>query len=69
MIRRRRLEDGICVEIFHRNFDDTQDEHVRRGESAESVHKKSDELQGASDKASRALRELLQVTLCIGSEV
>lgn len=69
MIRRGRLEDGICVEIFHRDLDQTQDEHVRRGKSAESVHKKPDELQGARDEASRALREPLQVTLGIGSEV
>lgn len=69
MIRRGRFEDGVCVEILHRDLNQTQDEHVRRGKPAESVHKKPDKLQGARDEASRALCEPLQVTLCVGSEI
>lgn len=69
MICRGRLEDGICVEILHRDLNQTQDKHVRRGKPAESVHKKPDKLQGARDEASRTLCEPLQITLCVGSEV
>lgn len=57
------------MEILHRDLDHTQDEHVRGGEPAESVHNKPDEFQGACDDATRALREPLQVTLGVGPEV
>lgn len=69
MVHRWWIEDGVVLEIFHGYLNHAEDKHVRGGQSNETVHDQSEEMECSGRDFAHTLRQLLQVTLCIGPEV
>lgn len=69
MIRRWRFENGIVMEIFHNDFDETQYKHIRCGQSNKAISNQAKEMENARSDFTNTLWQWIQIALVIIAEV